>query len=425
MNQNFLKLVIISFLLLSISPGLAQTGQWEELKPKHSPPPRAQFGIADIGDDKVIIFGGIGVGSKVFNDTWIFDLKSNDWTEVLTEPKPMGRYDHSLARITPNTVMLFGGENIYNFFNDTWIFNLDSNKWTEKNPSKSPMARYGCAMAQIEENKVVVYSGIDYNLNYKADTWIYDLQMNIWDSVNTSNKQNTAERIGCAMLDNGKIITYGGWTGINVSDKTGIFYIEKKLWNFDFPKRIPPLLFGHSMANINKNKVLLFGGNYNDATASNETWMFSLEGWTWKNVDITNILPTKRSSHGIAKIRENTILLFGGSTNNIKNEGFTNDTWLFTLDGTGIGDNGYNKYESESFKFKIIANNISLIINNPLEMKIVISDILGRELECIDTGILGAGEHSYQIKTNLNYGLYIVSAIYNGNRYTYKYMFSE
>jgi hypothetical protein len=58
-------------------------------------------------------------------------------------------------------------------------------------------------------------------------------------------------------------------------------------------------------------------------------------------------------------------------------------------------------------------------------MQIVISDILGRELECIDTGILGSGEHSFRLNTNLNNGLYIVSAIYNGNRYTYKYIFSE
>jgi hypothetical protein len=296
------------------------------------------------------------------------------------------------------------------------------------NPTKKPAPRDRHAMAQIDNNKVLLYSGwvTEYDYPYGSDYWIYDLENNVWDSIKTSNKYGQGTEVGCSMLDSGKVITFGGWAGL-VKDGTCIFDISKNTWNKILPKQIATPLGQVTMSSISKNTLLLFGGSgKGDSNAFlDDTWVFTLHDTTWRRLAPLGTVPRRRVGHSMTKIAENKVLLFGGVIEEPSNARFAGDTWIFTLDGTGIDDNGNNKYESESFKFKIIANNISLIINKPMEMQIVISDILGRELECIDTGILGTGEHSFRLNTNLNNGLYIVSAIYDGQRYTYKYMICE
>jgi N-acetylneuraminic acid mutarotase len=282
-------------------------------------------------------------------------------------------------------------------------------------------------MAQIKNNKVLLYSGAapEYNTFWGSDTWIYDIEKNDWDSINTSNKFSWGADVGCAMLDTGKVITFSGWAFIE-QEETGIFDINLKYWKKIQPKQ-KATPNGHcTMAGITKDIVLLFGGSgKGDSNALlDDTWMFTLHDTTWKELTTISPSPRGRSTHCMAKVKEGRVLLFGGKIAESGDAGFPRDTWLFTLDGTGIEDNRNNKYEPE-LKLSIHTNSISLVINKPLEMKIVICDILGRELECIDTGILGTGEHSFRLNTNLNNGLYIVSAIYNGNRYTYKCIFSE
>lgn len=66
-------------------------GSWTRLKTKHAPSPRANFGMASLGD-RVVLFGGYddnaGGNGKLYGDTWIFD--GDDWSEY-TGPRPGAR----------------------------------------------------------------------------------------------------------------------------------------------------------------------------------------------------------------------------------------------------------------------------------------------------------------------------------------------
>ena len=176
--------------------------------------------MAEIGEGKVLIFGGDT--NKTIDETWIFDFKNNNWTQINSDNHPSRRYNHRMARITKNKVMMFGGmwvssTDLY-FYSDTWIFDLETMSWTEMKPSNPPPGREDFAMAQLTENKALVFSGMrgDTLGNYDSydDTWIYDLRKNAWTRMSimyTYKRPNQTEGALMAQIDTGKVLYYGGW----------------------------------------------------------------------------------------------------------------------------------------------------------------------------------------------------------------------
>jgi hypothetical protein len=100
---------------------------WTERTPPGSPPPRISTSISSIyGTDKFVIFGGHRDITNVFDDTWVYDLSENRWSQVILRCptiKPTKRFAHASASIFgTDKVILFGGTDLYSVFNDTWVY---------------------------------------------------------------------------------------------------------------------------------------------------------------------------------------------------------------------------------------------------------------------------------------------------------------
>ncbi|MEW5761306.1 MAG: kelch repeat-containing protein, partial [Candidatus Thermoplasmatota archaeon] len=152
--------------------------QWYNKTPSNSPSARSGHAMATIyNDDKVVLFGGTGVGAGagIKDDTWIYDLGDNNWVEKSQTTKPTPRISHQMATIhNDDKVLLFGGYDGTTRKNDTWVYDLRNENWTRKLPSNKPSARFGSEMAGIyNEDKVVLFGGNDSAL--KDDTWLYEL----------------------------------------------------------------------------------------------------------------------------------------------------------------------------------------------------------------------------------------------------------
>jgi hypothetical protein len=77
--------------------------------------------------DKVTVLygGGSGDQSQLFGDTWIFNMTSNEWTDVTPAQSPSIRYASAMAyNPTNNETVLFGGFNNQQeiWYGDTWVF---------------------------------------------------------------------------------------------------------------------------------------------------------------------------------------------------------------------------------------------------------------------------------------------------------------
>ncbi len=139
---------------------------WEIKNPVGGTKPTTRYniGMAYIGDNKVFLFGGRDSSSADLDDTWVYDLSANTWAEkTISGDEPLVRFEHRLVYLGGDQVFLFGGRyGTSGTRNDTWIYDLSANSWTDQSPSGSIVARGGYAMARIGGNEVLLFGGEKY-----------------------------------------------------------------------------------------------------------------------------------------------------------------------------------------------------------------------------------------------------------------------
>ena len=173
---------------------LSEFNEWNKKTLTNYPKVISQHVMASIwGTDKVVLFGGGFPGGAV-NETWVYDLSDNTWTQKFPQNKPPPRCFAAMVSIyKTDKVLLFGGSPISggatSGLNDTWVYDLSENNWSWIDPPIKPGARYGHAMASIyNDNKVVLFGGYYHMYNdvyhHYNDTWIFDCRNETWTRKN-------------------------------------------------------------------------------------------------------------------------------------------------------------------------------------------------------------------------------------------------
>ena len=202
------------------------TNTWTNMSPPVSPP--ARFGQVMTYDNKagvVILFGGgmltCTTGQHVwpilFNDTWIYNVSENNWTNMDPEISPPARIWSEMAYDSTYDVhVLFSGEHDSYPWDkpDTWTYNSSQNTWTEVNCTQSPPGRCNYAMAfNSREERVFIFGGEpDPGVALYNDTWEFDFENKTWNQLNLVTQPTV--RTGHSMVydsANDAIILYGGW----------------------------------------------------------------------------------------------------------------------------------------------------------------------------------------------------------------------
>jgi hypothetical protein len=179
------------------------------------------------GTDKIVIFGGSS--SPRFNDTWIYDLSDNNWTNMAPLNNPGCRDEFAMANIWgTDKVVLNGGYNNTLLTNDIWIYDLSDNNWTEKKPATMPGARFGHRMLSVHGmDKVVIFAGSEDAWNFKDDTWEYDYTDNIWRKIKSiNNPDNRSYYSMASFYGTKKAVLFGGLKTFKQFDDTWIFDLD-------------------------------------------------------------------------------------------------------------------------------------------------------------------------------------------------------
>ena len=122
---------------------------------------------------------------EYLNDTFVYDTVNCSWHHPKPEGlKPPGRYGHVAAAIDDNRMAIFGGRSEGGkFLQDTWLFDVKSSEWTgplygdEINPAPAPRAFAGCFskkstdLLEHEPMKMYLFGGTDGLDNY-GDLWM-------------------------------------------------------------------------------------------------------------------------------------------------------------------------------------------------------------------------------------------------------------
>ena len=322
---------------------------WLKKNPINEPDGRMYHGMESIyGDDKVLIFGGVGNVNNYLNDTWVYDYSENKWTQKAYGPNH-GREFAMASVYETDKVLVFGGD-YYDFKNETWIYDLSENKWKNKTSSgNEPSGRSRHAMATIWGTKKVLLFG-GYPSSPLNDTWVYDSTNNKWTNKKPANSPySRGEHKMAPIFGTDKVLLFGGYCGTGSAvDDTWIYDLSDNLWTEISTNNKVSIRSQHAMVPIwGTDRVLMFGGNTGGEQIS-DTWIYDLSDNTWTEKKFGND-PYERCRHGMAFINKtNKVILFGGTS---WVNSYSNDTWEFeNIDHGNFISNPYDIGPNASYK---------------------------------------------------------------------------
>jgi hypothetical protein len=157
----------------------ANTLTWTDLSFTSSSPlpaPRALHGtVYDYSMERLLLFGGVTLGTISLDDTWQLMLTSGSetWTQFTPPVAPLNRSQNATAFDTERGRMIifsglhYLGYELFATMNDVWFF--DGSYWTNPFPlSPRPVIRRGAAAVYDEVNDRLVIFGGEFISEYPA-----------------------------------------------------------------------------------------------------------------------------------------------------------------------------------------------------------------------------------------------------------------
>lgn len=181
-------------------------------------------------------------------------------------------------------------------------------------------------VAHPEKDELIMFGGEFFNgqkICVYNDLFFYSISKNEWKQV--QSPAGPAPRSGHQMVsiasDGGQLWLFGGE---HASPSQMQFYHYKDLWVMQLKTKTwekinapngPSPRSGHRMV-ASKKKLVIFGG-FHDNNQSykyfNDVHMFSLESYTWLNIDVQGaMIPPPRSACCMAACQDGKILIWGG-----------------------------------------------------------------------------------------------------------------
>ena len=262
---------------------------WSEVFPQQHPTARSSSSmIYDPLNQKIILFGGVDISDNWMADTWIFDSRTQEWTQVFPDNHPSVRGSASIF-YDPQAqkAILFGGyRHTGGYFNDTWAFDYSTNNWTNLNPAIKPTGRYGAPMIYDPINqRGFMFGGRISTIT--DETWVYYYSNNSWAELTLLTKPPNRYWEPLTYDDTAqRIILFGGSDGTgNGLDDTWTYNPFTNQWTQEFPSSSPVNRLFASFVNIpGTGKSILFGGSRNTETCLGDTWSYNYNSNNWNKL---------------------------------------------------------------------------------------------------------------------------------------------
>jgi uncharacterized protein (TIGR03437 family) len=210
--------------------------------------------VLDPAGDRMIISHGF-TNSGRFDDTWSFDLASNQWRNLTPSgTKPLRRcLHHAVLDEAAQTMYLYGGCASGAGpcpLGDLWAFNLRTNTWTEVTPSSRPSPRqhYGFSF-DSRRNRIVLHGGSGL-----SDTWLFDPAARLWSQLPAQGTGPRSRHQGAYAAERGTSYFFGG-------DSNELWALSSGLPRIAAASKVAPgeyiSLYG---ANLSPDPVLTLNG---------------------------------------------------------------------------------------------------------------------------------------------------------------------
>ena len=200
--------------------------------------PTARLGHTLLFDDqrkRLIVFGGQGRG--FFSDVWAFDLKTQRWSPLAPDNSgPSRRYGHSAILDTEtNRMIISHGFTSSGRFDDTWAFDLASNQWSNVTPAGSRPLRRCLHHAVLDpaSRQMYLYGGCASGFGPcpLGDLWAFDLRSNTWTEITGGVRPPVRQHYGISFDTRRKQLVVFGGSGPGLLGDTWLFTPSSRAWS--------------------------------------------------------------------------------------------------------------------------------------------------------------------------------------------------
>ncbi|HUI38613.1 MAG TPA: PKD domain-containing protein [Thermoplasmata archaeon] len=289
--------------------------------------------VYDPVDNLTVAFGGCLASECPSNQTWVY-AHGSWFNDTIPSDAPPARQSAAMDfDANMQGVLMFGGEGGNStLFNDTWLFRAGT--WTNLSfVGGGPAPRFGASLAfdpQKEENGSVLFGGCVpafLGVSCFNDTWVWE-GWSGWVPLSPSLLPMGVESAAMAYDPvDGYIVMFGGCTGflcLGIPNVTYELY-SGQWWQVD-PANPPANRTGASMVyDPALRQLVLFGGVGTSLTALGDTWSFS--GGAWHLLSSSSG-PSPRSSFGLTLDPTGQVPLLVGGDTDVASQ---NDTWVFEI----------------------------------------------------------------------------------------------
>jgi len=363
------------------------TNTWTATSTTNAPQGRGAHSAVWTGS-KMIVWGGATILN--FNSGGKYDPLTDSWVPTSITNAPSARYFHS-AVWTGSKMIIWGGFTNSGVTNTGGLYESNTDNWVLTSTSNAPVARYlhSCVWTG---SKMIVWGGVPSNgITYYNSGGIYDPEDDTWKPTSMIN----APSVRCshsAIWTGSKMIIWGGVIGIEIYTSTGGIYdpsndtwTQVSLNNAPSPRAYQKAVWtGTRMivwGGIGTNYQVNTGGIYDPATDS------------WVSTTVANA-PESREFHTSIWTGTKMIVWGGNDTGNLLiTGGIYNNPAVIGIAQLGKGvPSEFVLYQNYPNPFNPTTK-IKFDVPRSENVKIVILDLLGREVEKIADQKLNPGSY--------------------------------
>lgn len=259
-----------------------------------------------------------------------------------SNPPPKGRGGITL-NFVDNKILCFGGhyfagDNKFEYLNETWILDIQTQIWYKiKCNGDIPSPRYGHS-AHLIGSRLFVYGGRGKRGSLCRDIYVLFLDTWEWKVIQSPTVYPTSRFFHASETVGKKIVIHGGWNGSDVLDDLWIFDTDAYTWIQPATSGFSPSArYGHTLSLIPDGRLYLFGGctlhkETKIPTYKNDSYSLDIQTMQWIRPSINGDAPTCRYGHSATVLVDGNIVIFGGyGTGGCQSREFINDPRVHSI----------------------------------------------------------------------------------------------
>lgn len=393
-------------------PADTTNGSWTSIAPLSSPVCGVTSCYID-ELDKIFICGGINNSYEVQKKCYLYDPAAN--TYQLVDSLPTGRAFGKLVRVKDSLYLVSSISSNFNSPDGAiYRYDINNNKWVQKASMNAPFVQEA-AVCVWHDTLIVSIGGALSGFDFATNGFrYYDVYFDSWHTSTQPFVQPvTAAQAEC-IGDN--IVVVGGYnyTTYNTVFHTALNRLDSAGYEW---KNMGATPFGFSVYRIGGGKwqtYMLFGPAIHNQSSIGEIWGLNIIDSTWKRF-LPNTIDSlsNRPEISVRALNDSVYFyLFGGLQNN-STASANSERYSFGNPFIGITGNG-NKIPDKFILNQNYPNpfnpvtTISYEVPKSTFVKIVLFDILGREIKTLVNDYLHTGKYEIKFNVqNLSSGIYI------------------